>query len=126
MTSRNDGPGPRPLIFREGTKGGKERAIPIRTTEQRALLKEIQALAGNGSLIPPHRSYINQLKLYEREIARAGICRAHGLRHLYAQRRYLELTGQAINLCTDQGELLKRVVISMCHQSINKLFLEPG
>ncbi|MGH8606289.1 MAG: hypothetical protein ACREX9_02360 [Gammaproteobacteria bacterium] len=31
--------------------------------------------------------------MYERETMRAGLSKAHGLRHEYAQRRYAELTG---------------------------------
>ncbi len=76
------------------TKGGRPRSIPIRLDEQRQLLREAKALVGAGSLIPPARSYVQQLRLYERQTSEAGISRAHGLRHLYAQTRYLELTGR--------------------------------
>ena len=33
------------------------------------------------------------MKRYENELAKANIHKAHGLRHAYAQQRYLELTG---------------------------------
>jgi hypothetical protein len=46
-----------------------------------------------GSLIPRGRSYIEQLRIYERHTANAGLSKMHGLRHAYAQQRYLELTG---------------------------------
>jgi len=75
------------------TKGGRERTVPIRTHEQRALLKEAKQLAGLGSLIPGGRQYIEQLRIYERHTANAGLSKMHGLRHAYAQQRYLELTG---------------------------------
>ncbi len=65
----------------------------MRTDQQRSLLLEAARLAGRGSLIPPQRSYIEHLKTYERQLSAAGISRAHGLRHAYAQRRYEELTG---------------------------------
>jgi site-specific recombinase XerC len=75
------------------TKGGRERTVPIRTAEQRALLEEAKQLAGLGSLIPGGRKYIEQLRIYERHTANAGLSKMHGLRHAYAQQRYLELTG---------------------------------
>lgn len=74
-------------------KGGRARSIPIRTAAQVQLLKEIQKTVGNGSLIPPDKSYSQHLKYYENETGRVGLDRNHGLRHLYAQERYLELTG---------------------------------
>lgn len=52
-----------------------------------------KGLAGVGALIPPGRSYIEQLRIYERHTANAGLSKMHGLRHAYAQHRYLELTG---------------------------------
>ena len=79
------------------TKGGRPRDIPVRNDTQRELLERARQLAGNGSLIPPGRSYAEQKNRYERETRRVGIAdgdrKAHGLRHGYAQRRYLELTG---------------------------------
>ena len=82
------------------TKGGRERTVPIRTTEQRALLEEAKQLAGLGSLIPGGRQYIEHLRIYERHTANAGLSKMHGLRHAYAQQRYLELTGW---LCPHAG-----------------------
>ena len=75
------------------TKGGKARQVPIRTEEQRRLINLAHKLAGKGSLIPSDRSYIQQLRIYEGHTNRAGLSKMHGLRHGYAQRRYLELTG---------------------------------
>ena len=75
------------------TKGGRERTVPIRTREQRALLAQAKQLAGLGSLIPGGRQYIEQLRIYERHTANAGLSKMHGLRHAYAQQRYQELTG---------------------------------
>ena len=75
------------------TKGGRARTVPIRTTEQRALLDEVKALARGGALIPPQSKYVEQLHRYERQLRTAGLTKAHGLRHAYAQTRYRELTG---------------------------------
>jgi hypothetical protein len=68
-------------------------AHPIRTAEQRAVLNRAHRLAGKGSLIPADHTYIQQLKIYERQTARAGLPKLHGLRHASAQARYQELTG---------------------------------
>jgi integrase len=75
------------------TKGGKERDIPVRTDAQREVLKRAHQLAGNGALIPSYRNYVQQLRVYERQTANAGLSKLHGLRHAYAQARYEELTG---------------------------------
>ena len=75
------------------TKGGKERAIPIRTDPQRDVLDRAWRLAGLGSLIPSNRNYVQQMRIYERNTLRAGLSHMHGLRHAYAQSRYEELTG---------------------------------
>jgi integrase len=75
------------------TKGGRERLIPIRTEAQREIMERAKDLAGKGSLIPGHKTYVQQLRLYEGQCIRAGLSRMHGLRHAYAQQRYEELTG---------------------------------
>ncbi len=75
------------------TKGGKARVVPVRTTKQREVLERAHRMAGGGSLIPTHRSYVQQLRVYERHTANAGLSKLHGLRHSYAQARYVELTG---------------------------------
>ncbi len=75
------------------TKGGRPRTVPITNDAQRRLLEEVRALARGGALIPPPLNYVEQLHRYERKTKKAGLSRLHGLRHGYAQRRYLELTG---------------------------------
>ena len=77
-------------------KGGRERKIRILTHEQRDLLERAKALAETTperSLIP-EKTYKKHIKVYERQTYKAGIRSPHGLRHAYAQARYLELTGQ--------------------------------
>ncbi|MBD1391458.1 integrase domain-containing protein [Neiella sp. HB171785] len=77
------------------TKGARPRDVAIRTEVQRKLLDEAKALARSGSLIPSERTYKQQMKLYEREAIKLGAgFKGHGLRHAYAQQRYLELTGR--------------------------------
>ena len=75
------------------TKGGRARMVPVRTEQQRAVLDRSHRLAGKGSLIPSHRNYVQQLRIYEGHTQRAGLSKMHGLRHAYAQRRYEKLTG---------------------------------
>jgi site-specific recombinase XerC len=74
-------------------KGGRDRAIPITTWEQRAVLDEAKSLAGAGSLIPARKTYIQQRQVYDGQCQRAGLSKMHGLRHRYAQSRYEALTG---------------------------------
>ena len=75
------------------TKGGKAREIPVWTPAQREILDRAHRIAGRGSLIPAERNYRQQLRIYERHTANAGLSKLHGLRHAYAQSRYEELTG---------------------------------
>lgn len=75
------------------TKGGRARTIPITSDSQRDLLVRVSRVAGIGSLIPPDRTYIQQLRTYKYQSLKAGIRNPHGLRHAYAQRRYRDLTG---------------------------------
>ena len=82
------------LVLKDSwTKGGKAREIPVRTPAQRAVLDRAHRVAGRGSLIPGERNYRQQLRVYERHTANAGLSRLHGLRHAYAQARVEELTG---------------------------------
>lgn len=75
------------------TKGGRERAVPITTPEQREVLQAAHHLAGAGSLIPAHKTYIQQRHVYDGQCKTAGLSHMHGLRHQYAQSRYETLTG---------------------------------
>lgn len=81
------------LLKGSWTKGGRERVVPITSSEQRAALNEAHRVAGAGSLISPHKTYIQQRHTYEGQCQAARLSRMHGLRHLYAQSRYEELTG---------------------------------
>lgn len=75
------------------TKGGRAREIPITTERQRALLDEARELVGGASMIPADKTYIQHLRTYKHEIAKANMGKLHGLRHNYAQWRYKTLTG---------------------------------
>ena len=67
--------------------------IPLLTTIQRKVLDRAHRLEVAGALIPSDKQYIQQLRVYERHTTQAGLSRLHGLRHAYAQQRYLDLTG---------------------------------
>jgi site-specific recombinase XerC len=84
------------------TKGGRARTVPIRNDEQRKLLEEIKAFAKGGSLIPAQSNYVQHLHRYERQLRNVGLSKLHGLRHGYAQQRYVELTGR---VCSVRGGL---------------------
>lgn len=75
------------------TKGGRPRTVPITTLEQRAVLDRAHKITGAGSLIPPHKTYIQQRHTYDAQCRVAGLNNMHGLRHHYAQARYEALTG---------------------------------
>ncbi|HAT29997.1 MAG TPA: integrase, partial [Janthinobacterium sp.] len=66
---------------------------PIKTAAQRSVLDAAKALAGSGSLIPKHNSYVAQMKRFEGQCKKAGIQQVHGLRHQYAQTLYEALAG---------------------------------
>ncbi|NSL25106.1 phage integrase N-terminal domain-containing protein [Agrobacterium tumefaciens] len=81
------------------TKGGRARTIPITTLEQRHVLQHVMKLVpGRGSLIPAELSYVEHLKRFEYQTLKVNLRNTHGLRHAYAQNRYLVLTGQACPL----------------------------
>jgi len=76
------------------TKGGRYREIPIFTERHRELLNEVHDAAGDGSLIPDDKIYIEHRKSFEYQTLKVGMSNLHGLRHNYAQWRYKSLTGK--------------------------------
>ncbi len=80
-------------------KGGQERQVPILNDYQRDVLQRAHKIAGRGSLIPPSLKYIQHLKRYERACQNANLSKVHGLRHAYAQARYLQLTSWPAPAC---------------------------
>lgn len=77
------------------TKGGRPRTIPITNDKQRQELRNAYAVAfkNGGSMIPKEKSYKTHLASFERVTHVLGVGQTHGLRHGYAQTRYLELMG---------------------------------
>ena len=74
-------------------KHSHEGSFETRVGRERQLSAIANQLHDLGSLIPGGRQYIEQLRIYERHTANAGLSKMHGLRHAYAQQRYRELTG---------------------------------
>lgn len=81
-------------------KGGRAREIPIKTDEQRQVLDHAKRIAGKASLIPADKKYVQHIATFERHMAKVGLSRTHGARHLYAQTRYKDITGW---LCPASG-----------------------
>lgn len=77
------------------TKGGRPRTIPISSEKQRQELRNACAVAvkSGGSMIPKEKSYKTHLSNFERVTSALGVGQTHGLRHGYAQTRYLDLMG---------------------------------
>ncbi len=88
------------------SKGGRYREIPITNeTQVKVLNTIIENLGFENSLIPIDKTYKEWVGRFERETSKAGIGQTHGLRHLYAQRRYYELTGFLPPVKSDVKEL---------------------
>ena len=85
--------GSRIVLKASTTKGGRPRRIPVLKEGQRRLLDEVRELVGGGALIPAHRNYREQLRVYETRTRDAGLRNMHGLRYEYAQRRYEDIAG---------------------------------
>ena len=77
------------------TKGKRGRTIPISNENQRKELRKAYALAqkNGGSMIPKEKSYKAHKSNFEAVTHALGVGQTHGLRHGYAQARYLELMG---------------------------------
>ncbi|HBO2913643.1 phage integrase N-terminal domain-containing protein [Pseudomonas aeruginosa] len=105
-------------------KGGRDRTVPITTPEQRAVLDEVHRLAGQGSLIPAHKTYIQQRHVYDGQCKAAGLSNMHGLRHRYAQMRYEVLTGwkapAAGGLSTVQLDSSQRLLDQQARKQISR------
>jgi integrase len=88
------------LSVSHGTKGGRDRTVPIVTAAQREVLDRAKALcATKASSTADQLMKLHQWKNHFYRVVRScGISRAdgftvHGLRHQYANDRYRELSG---------------------------------
>lgn len=88
------------LAVNLGTKGGRDRTVPIVTDSQRELLNRAKSLVGNRSLGDPTKNLQQLQNRYYKVVREAGITRdngitSHGLRHQYASDRYQTIAGEA-------------------------------
>ncbi len=87
------------LLVVKGTKGGRNRYVPIETPEQRQLLDHIKSYTQlKESLVPTNTLYKNYHAHYYYVLKKNGISRAngivaHGLRHQYLNALYKKVTG---------------------------------
>ena len=113
-------------IMPSWAKGGIGRSVPITNDAQRQWLNKVAQLVQPGeSLIPRDRSYKQHLSHYRAQTKLMGVCKLHGLRHAYAQRRYKEITqfydpnGQAFVCPIDGGKQYK--AMTDAEKSIDRL-----
>jgi len=74
-------------------KGGRVREIPVRTAEQRELLRKCHAQAKDGSMIAKNTTYVRAMNALDQACKRAELKNMHGHRHAYAQERFKEIAG---------------------------------
>jgi integrase len=88
------------LAVTVGTKGGRDRVVPIDTPQKRALLERAKTFCANrsSSTSDPARKLHQWKNHYYQVVRSCGITRkegitVHGLRHQYANDRYKALSG---------------------------------
>jgi integrase len=90
------------LALNVGTKGGRDRVVPVDTAEKVRLLEQAKTFAASklASTSDPNRTLLQWKNHYYHVLKTCGITRkdgitSHGLRHAYANNRYAQLTGEA-------------------------------
>lgn len=98
------------LAVNWGTKGGRDRVIPIQTDQQRDVLTRAKLLLLNktSSLIPENYTFKQWKSHYYYVCQQHGISRkngitSHGLRHERLNEIYQEITGQASPIKTEKN-----------------------
>ena len=88
------------LALTVGTKGGRDRVVPIDTPEKRELIDKAKTFAASklASTSDPNKTLAQVKNHYYHLLRSCGITRAegltsHGLRHGYANDRYQQITG---------------------------------
>jgi len=89
------------LLVNLGTKGGRDRIVPVDSPEKRAVLEKAKSMCGKTeSSMDPMKNMAQWKNHYYAIIRAHGISRrslgvtSHGLRHGYAIRRYEDSTGE--------------------------------
>ncbi len=118
------------LSARDGTKGGRQRMIPIENDYQRETLKLAQQMADQKTgKITPRTLTLKQA--YDRaryQLRKLGITRkdlgvtAHGLRHQYAQASYQDITGKPTPIQGgDPAEIDSETHKQACYEVMERL-----
>lgn len=80
------------LTISAGTKGGRDRTIPLQTETQLAAIRHAARIQGNDrSMIPDHLSYQAFRNACYRQFSTIPAWHCHGERHSYAHHRYQTL-----------------------------------
>lgn len=110
------------LALTVGTKGGRDRVVPIDTPEKRALIEKAKTFTASklASTSDPTKTLAQVKNHYYHVLRSCGITRAegitsHGLRHGYANDRYEQISGtpspvrggQPLDQDTDQAARLE-------------------
>ncbi len=80
------------VAIKDGTKGGRQRMVPITSNAQITALQRAAAIQDGRSMIPGNQTYREFRQEAYREIGRHPV-NFHGERHHYAQERYRVLIG---------------------------------
>jgi integrase len=90
------------LALTIGTKGGRDRVVPIDTPEKRALIDQAKTFAASklASTSDPAKTLAQVKNHYYHVLRTCGITRedgitGHGLRHGYANDRYRQISGES-------------------------------
>lgn len=90
------------LALTVGTKGGRDRVVPVDTPEKRALVDRAKTFAASrlASVSDPAKTLAQVKNRYYHVLRSCGIARkegitGHGLRHGYANDRYRQVSGAA-------------------------------
>lgn len=90
------------LTINAGTKGGRDRVVPIDTPQKRELIDRAKTFAASkmASTSDPNKTLAQVKNHYYAVVRQAGITRengitSHGLRHDYANTRYEQISGVA-------------------------------
>lgn len=85
------------VTISSGTKGGRDRTIPVSPEQQKTLERAAQAQGKARSLVPPEQTWkqfrAGELRAARETLQTTGIPRIHELRAAYAVERYKTLTG---------------------------------
>jgi integrase len=117
------------LSVNDGTKGGRDRIVPILTPAQRELLEELKKFVGarvNASLANPNLTLNQATHRFYYVLGKHGITRkilgatAHGLRHQYANDRFEEEAGVPSPVRGGDIKLIPRLKVDVARAKVSE------